>query len=122
MIRRAVEAGKDVICEKPFIGCFDTSLSKKEMFEKLQESIGKLQEALEVYEDNLENYLKLTDYYGSALWRKDLDADTSGKLPADLKRGVLSEDAVYDLITDTREIRVQMVKILSLISEWEKKD
>ena len=82
----------------------------------------KLQEALEVYEDNLENYLKLTDYYGSALWRKDLDADTSGKLPADLKRGVLSEDAVYDLITDTREIRVQMVKILSLISEWEKKD
>ena len=82
----------------------------------------KLQEALEVYEDNLENYLKLTDYYGSTLWWKDLDADTSGKLPADLKRGVLSEDAVYDLITDTREIRVQMVKILSLISEWEKKD
>ena len=82
----------------------------------------KLQEALEVYEDNLENYLKLTDYYGSALWRKDLDADTSGKLPADLKRGVLSEDAVYDLITDTREIRVQMVNILSPISEWEKKD
>ena len=82
----------------------------------------KLQEALEVYEDNLENYLKLTDYYGSTLWRKDPDADTSGILPADLKRGVLSEDAVYDLITDTREIRVQMVKILSLISEWEKKD
>ncbi|MBR3363443.1 MAG: DUF4298 domain-containing protein [Solobacterium sp.] len=86
------------------------------------EAAEKLQEAMEIYEDNLENYLKLTDYYGSTLWRKDLDADAAGNLPADLKRGVLSEDAVYDLITATRELRVQMVKILSLISEWEKKD
>ncbi|MBQ3516767.1 MAG: DUF4298 domain-containing protein, partial [Lachnospiraceae bacterium] len=38
-------------------------------------------------------------YYGSDIWRKDYEDDESGKLPADLKRGVLSEDAVYHLLT-----------------------
>lgn len=47
MIRKAVEAGKDVICEKPFIGCFDTSLSKKDMFERLGESVKGLKTAVE---------------------------------------------------------------------------
>ena len=41
---------------------------------------------------------ELSDYYSSPLWLKDLDDDRAGKLPSDLKRGVLSEDAVYDLL------------------------
>ena len=45
------------------------------------------------------------DYYESGLWRTDFEADEAGELPADLKRGVLSEDAVYDLITDETELR-----------------
>ena len=41
---------------------------------------------------------ELSDYYSSPLWLQDLDDDRAGKLPADLKRGVLSEDAIYDLL------------------------
>ena len=41
---------------------------------------------------------ELSDYYSSPLWRADFEADEAGMLPADLKRGVLSEDAVYDLL------------------------
>lgn len=43
---------------------------------------------------------ELISYYTSPLWLQDLDDDRTGKLPADLKRGVLSEDAVYDLLTE----------------------
>ena len=40
---------------------------------------------------------ELFDYYHSPLWLQDLDDDRAGLLPADLKRGVLSEDVVWDL-------------------------
>lgn len=43
----------------------------------------------------------LEAYYFGPLWRQDYEADEQGLLPADLKRGVLSEDAVYDLFTET---------------------
>ena len=33
-------------------------------------------------------------------WRKDFEADEAGKLPQDLKRGVLSEDGLWNLLSD----------------------
>ena len=42
---------------------------------------------------------------------KDFEDDEAGKLPQDLKRGVLSEDAVYDLITENRELVIRMLKL-----------
>ena len=32
-------------------------------------------------------------------------------MPADLKRGVLSEDAVYDLLTDNRELLARLLEV-----------
>ena len=43
--------------------------------------------------------LRLLDaYYTSGEWREDYEADERGELPPDLKRGVLSQDALYDLL------------------------
>ena len=42
----------------------------------------------------------LEAYYESPLWRQDFEADEAGELPADLPRGVLSEDAVYNALTE----------------------
>ena len=67
--------------------------------------IAELTEALEKYEKIQNKYYKLENYYGSSKWIDDFEADEAGRLPADLKRGVLSEDAVYDLITDETELR-----------------
>ena len=47
--------------------------------------------------------LRLLDaYYTSGEWREDYEADERGELPPDLKRGVLSQDALYDLLEEGR--------------------
>ena len=40
----------------------------------------------------------LSDYYTSSAWKRDFAADEAGLLPKELKRGVLSEDGVYNLL------------------------
>ena len=58
---------------------------------------------------------KLSDYYGSKQWRKDFEADVQGLYPEDLKRGVLSEDGVYNLLEQNQEI----MEVLKPYSEEE---
>ena len=70
--------------------------------------IAELDEAMDKYEMIQSKYYKLENYYGSTKWIDDYEADEAGKLPAELKRGVLSEDAVYDLITDHSALMARM--------------
>lgn len=63
---------------------------------------------MERYEAIQPSLRKLSDYYGSTRWMKDYEDDEAGKLPKDLKRGVLSEDAVYDLLVDHHELILRM--------------
>ena len=52
-----------------------------------------------------EDIAELSKYYGSELWKQDFAADEAGKLPPDLKRGVLSEDGIWNLLSDYREMQ-----------------
>ena len=47
----------------------------------------------------------LIQYYESKQWKIDYSADERGELPADLKRGVLSEDGVYNLLNDIDSLK-----------------
>lgn len=47
----------------------------------------------------------LAAYYGSADWRADFAADEAGLLPPGLRRGVLSEDGIYNALDAYREWR-----------------
>lgn len=42
--------------------------------------------------------LILADYMDSGLWLSDYEADERGELPKELKRGVLSQDGLYNLL------------------------
>ena len=42
---------------------------------------------------------------------EDFEADEQGLLPTGLKRGVLSEDAVWDLLTDNRELLARLLEV-----------
>lgn len=46
---------------------------------------------------------ELTAYYEGGQWRKDYELDEQGLLPPTLKRGVLSQDGVYDLLAQIRK-------------------
>ena len=52
-----------------------------------------------------EDIAELNKYYSSELWKMDFAADEAGHLPPALKRGVLSEDGIWNLLSDYREIQ-----------------
>lgn len=45
---------------------------------------------------------ELAAYYGSDEWKQDFADDEAGLLPKDLKRGVLSEDGLWNLLSEER--------------------
>ena len=50
-------------------------------------------------EDSLKERIQiLRKYYESGQWLMDYECDERGELPATLKRGVLSQDGLYDLL------------------------
>ena len=52
-----------------------------------------------------EDIAELSKYYGSEQWKQDFAADEAGNLPPDLKRGVLAEDGIWNLLFDYSEIQ-----------------
>ena len=71
---------------------------------KSGKAVRDLQEALDRYVSLEEEIRELELYYAGRQWQKDFADDETGKLPRDLKRGVLSEDAVYDFLTLRDEV------------------
>ena len=41
----------------------------------------------------------LASYYSSREWKEDFAADEAGLLPRSLKRGILSEDGLWNLLS-----------------------
>lgn len=46
----------------------------------------------------------LADYQSNGLWLSDYAADENSKLPKDLKRGVLSQDGLYNLLCENERL------------------
>ena len=72
--------------------------------ERAAKAVIELSAALENYEAVQEDITTLEQYYGSEVWKQDYADDEAGMLPADLKRGVLSEDGIWNLLEDVREL------------------
>ena len=65
--------------------------------------------AFERFLDIQDAIMKLEEYYASD-WQEDFEADENGELPPDLKRGVLSEDGLYDLLEEN-DINMSFIAI-----------
>ena len=68
-------------------------------------------DVLDMYSSVRERAGELLEYYDGGLWQKDFETDEAGLLPASLKRGVLSEDGVWNLLTDDKELRRRMAEL-----------
>ena len=85
----------------------------EQILDEATEAVASLSEALEKYSAIQDKLQELIAYYSSEQWRQDFDDDSAGKLPSSLKRGVLSEDAVYNLLADVTRLEDQIKKLTS---------
>ena len=70
---------------------------------EMETHMDRVRAALDAVEAARESVRILTEYYESGQWLRDYEADEAGAFPEGLKRGVLSEDGLYNLINDWGE-------------------
>lgn len=80
----------------------------------LNELASTLEEDLDKLEGSIKEYQLLNKYYGSKNWFKDKEDLEKGKIK-NIKAGVLSEDAVWNLDEKISEILVRMDSIIKQI-------
>ena len=81
----------------------------EEILDRASSVMAELEKNLSELESLQPDIQKLEAYYTGKDWKADFRLDEQGNLPQDLKRGVLSEDAVYDLLEKNREL-LELVK------------
>ena len=81
--------------------------------DRASQAVMRLSAALEDYSEAQEALHKLEAYYGSDDWKQDFAADEQGRLPRDLRRGVLSEDGIWNLLEDNRTLNTRIKEIIN---------
>jgi len=85
------------------------------LLDRVAPVLGNLEEALDAFEGIQEAVQELAAYYEDDDWREDFEADEAGRLPADLKRGVLSEDGIYDVLSGHYALTIRLLDTVSTI-------
>ena len=80
------------------------------ILDKLTIDVKKSDKAMDELVNSLEDLNILKKYYESQ-YMKDVMAEKRNEIPQDLKRGVLSEDAIHILLTDFFELSSRMAKL-----------
>ena len=74
------------------------------ILEKATQKMDALEKTIEEYEAFQAEIRKLEEYYTSPQWKADFAADEAGQYPDKLKRGVLSEDGIWNMLERNREL------------------
>ncbi len=76
----------------------------EDRYDEVIRVLAALEEAVDEYKNYKSELDALKDYMDSGQWKEDFEADEAGLIPADVKRGVLSEDGLYNLLQDAGTI------------------
>ena len=87
----------------------------EERLEQVAAAVKNMSLALEQYEKAQEAKDMLEAYYGSDDWKKDYADDEAGRLPQDLKRGVLSENALWNVLDDCKELDIRLSQLVTKV-------
>ena len=79
-------------------------------------SIKELEIALNNFKMNKDTIKSLNKYYGSKNWFKDKDSFEKGKI-SNVKAGVLSEDAIWNMNEDINDLLEEMKTIIEEYKE-----
>ena len=78
---------------------------------KQENLLKQLEEVVDAFENNQQDYKELMEYYYSDQRFLDLEADENNLIPEELDRGVLSEDGIYNLSLDTQNMAIHMMEV-----------
>ena len=94
---------------------------EKEKIERIQrmesylndyaKTLEETKQAMEQLKEHQESYIQLRDDYSSQVYFDDLELSNQTDFPADLPCGVLSEDAVYDLLDEHFQMGAELLEI-----------
>ena len=85
------------------------------LLDRVAPVLANLEEALDAFDGIQADVQELSAYYEDDAWREDFEADEAGRLPLDLKRGVLSEDGIYDVLSEHYALTVRLLDTVSAI-------
>lgn len=93
---------------------FDRIRKMEDDFKRVGEVVRSLDKALSDYKAVRCRISRLTEYQESGQWLKDFEADERGELPpySELKRGVLSEDGLDNLLLEVSDLQARMQALL----------
>lgn len=80
----------------------------EQLFDLAKEAMEEPFMSLDKYEKANRAIATLSEYYGSKEWKQDYADDEAGLFPKNLKRGVLSEDGIWNLLSDWHDVEKQM--------------
>ena len=89
--------------------------TNEKRLDKSLECIKKLEEALEDFKLNKKDLDLLNKYYGSKSWFIDKESFENHKITG-VKAGVLSEDAVWNMNEDIKDLIEEMKRIINMFS------
>ena len=82
----------------------------EQIFDRAETAVSALRKAMEAYRGLESELERLEAYYENGLWQRDFQDDEAGKIPAELKRGVLSEDGVWNLLIDRDAMQAELLE------------
>lgn len=88
------------ICMNPAVDKKGIQINRIKKYENYMHEAEQLMHTKENADRLLHLITELEAYYASDEWKQDFSADETGLLPKNLKRGVLSEDGIYNLLEE----------------------
>lgn len=85
----------------------------EEHLNKASQAVKALSDALDLYAEAMESIETIDDYLCSDEWQQDFNDSEAGRLPKDLKCGVLSEDGIWNVVDTSRELNCQMLELVA---------
>ena len=74
------------------------------ILDRATQKIDELERSVAAFEELQPEIKKLEAYYTSQQWKDDLAMDEQEILPENLKRGVLSQDGIWNMLERNREL------------------
>lgn len=92
-------------------------MDRIERIKYMEQIVDATLDAIDIFENNSQPLIdmqpkvkELEEYYTGGLWMEDYASDERGEIPRNLKRGVLSEDCVYNLLHDNDILMEKIIK------------